>query len=321
MKKAIFIIPYFGKLPYYFSLWMKTAAMSSKCEYLIITDDRDYKSKYLNIRILNMDFNEFVNKCQNKFDFEIGLKSPRKLCDFKPAYGFIFEEYIKDYYYWGYCDIDVILGDLDKLIPFEMDYDKLFVHGHMTLIRNNYKMNRLFMESVEGFQTYKDILKNNTNQIFDEASNTLNINLIAQKQRVRYYYDYNIADINPYYYLFNRSLYDYDSPQKRERTIRKEKINKQLFLWKNGSLIRYFINSKGKLINEEMRYFHFQKRILKISKDALECNSFIICPNKVIPYNGEINSNTINKFVKKRYIYPQYFRLKYINMKNKIGTK
>ena len=43
---------------------------------------------------------------------QVTLDRPYKLCDFKPAYGFIFGEYLKEYDYWGHCDIDIVWGDL-----------------------------------------------------------------------------------------------------------------------------------------------------------------------------------------------------------------
>ena len=44
-----------------------------------------------------MTFNELRKLIQSKFDFEISLEKPYKLCDFRPAYGFLFEEYLKEF--------------------------------------------------------------------------------------------------------------------------------------------------------------------------------------------------------------------------------
>jgi len=44
--------------------------------------------------------------------FEVDIESEYKLCDFKPAYGLIFSEHFKDYDFWGYCDIDIIFGNI-----------------------------------------------------------------------------------------------------------------------------------------------------------------------------------------------------------------
>ena len=318
MKKAVFIIPYFGKLPHYFSMWSKTAKKNLEYDFWIITDDNTVASISENIRIVFMSFAELAEKVQKKFPFTLGLNSPRKLCDFKPTYGYIFEDEIKEYLYWGYCDIDVVLGDLSGCIPIEDGYDKLFIHGHMTLFKNNYEMNRLFMKQIDFPETYREILSDTANHIFDEPSDGLNINLIAQKSQVNTYFDYKIADINPYSFLFKRSLYDYSSASKRNRSARTENIIKQIFYWNDGKLYRYALNNADALVVEEFRYFHFQKRNMQV-EDIAECHSFLVVPNRIIPFDGEITKELGDKYTKDQLIYPQYFRLKWRNLKKKLS--
>lgn len=317
MKKAVFLIPYFGKLPHYYSMWSKTAKANSEYDFWIITDDNTARSISENIKIVFLSFAELVEKAQKKFPFTLGLKTPRKLCDFKPTYGYIFEDEIKEYLYWGYCDIDVVLGDLSSCIPIEADYDKLFVHGHMTLFKNNYEMNRLFMKKIDYPETYQEVLADTENHIFDEPSDGLNINLIAQKSGVNTYFDYNIADINPYSFLFKRSLYDYGSANKKNRNVRTENIIKQIFYWNNGKLFRYALDKNDALVVEEFRYFHFQKRDMKLG-DIAKCNSFLVVPNRIIPFDGEITKELVDRYTKDKLIYPQYFRLKWRNLKKKL---
>ena len=70
---------------------------------------------------------------EKKLGFHVSLDQSYKLCDFKPAYGFLFEEYLQGYQFWGHCDIDTIMGNLSKLLTDELlnQYDKLFCMGHM----------------------------------------------------------------------------------------------------------------------------------------------------------------------------------------------
>ena len=72
---------------------------------------------------------------QNKFDFDIALKAPYKLCDYKPAYGYLFQEYLEGYEYWGYCDVDMIFGNLKRFLPDNVigEYDKIGHLGHLSL--------------------------------------------------------------------------------------------------------------------------------------------------------------------------------------------
>lgn len=75
-----------------------------------------------------MTFDELKEKIQSKFGFGIKITEPHKLCDYKPAYGYIFEDYLKEADYWGHCDIDTILGNLDKFLGdlLNQNYAKLF---------------------------------------------------------------------------------------------------------------------------------------------------------------------------------------------------
>lgn len=76
-----------------------------------------------------MTFKECQRLVQSKFNCNVKLENPYKLCDLKPMYGYIFEEYIKEYKYWGHCDTDTLMGDLDGVLTEDLlnRYDKLFV--------------------------------------------------------------------------------------------------------------------------------------------------------------------------------------------------
>lgn len=321
MKRGLFIIPYFGKLPYYFPLWMHTASYSKRFDFWILTNDNSISSIAENIKIINQSFDDFIQKIQSKFNFQLGLTTPRKLCDFKPCYGYIFEEEISQYDYWGFCDIDLLWGNIDSLVPLDDGYDKLYVHGHMTLMKNIPEINRLFMQPVDGYDNYQNILSVENNCIFDESSDGLNINLIASKEKVKCYYDYQMADINPFSYLFRIANYDYSLPCKKGRIVRFPPKRKILFYWEKGSLIKYEQETDGIIDIFPIRYFHFQKRYLQIWPEVVQSDSFVIVPNKVIPYSGEITFELIEHMVKDIFFYPQYYKLKLKGLKKKLYAK
>lgn len=54
-----------------------------------------------------------------RFMFE---KWPRLVAEYKPAFGSIFARYLKKYTHWGYCDLDMVLGNL----PLFLEHDELF---------------------------------------------------------------------------------------------------------------------------------------------------------------------------------------------------
>ena len=141
MKKCCFIIPYFGKLPNFFSVFAKTCEKNQNYDWIIFTDDKTELKVPNNIIINKMNYEDLKKLINKKMGFSCAFSELHKLCDYKPAYGYIFEEYIKDYKFWGHCDIDIILGNMDKFISDEMlnTYDKIFCLGHMILYKNDYE--------------------------------------------------------------------------------------------------------------------------------------------------------------------------------------
>lgn len=97
MKRACFIIPYFGKLPKYFQLFLNSCKPNKSFDWLIFTDDMSNFDYPENVKRVPMSWNEFQEKAQEKFDIKLSLEFTRKLCDFKPTYGYIFESYIQRY--------------------------------------------------------------------------------------------------------------------------------------------------------------------------------------------------------------------------------
>ncbi|HEO7883242.1 DUF6625 family protein, partial [Streptococcus agalactiae] len=169
--KLLFIVPYFGKFNSYFQLFLNSIATSDLCDLLIVTDD---KSKYdypQNVTIRYTSFEEFRNEVQRKMDFKITLDTPYKLCDFKPTYGYLFEDELLNYQYWGYCDLDIIFGDLDGFLHpiLNKGFDKIFELGHCTIIKNESRINRMFLSTVNGVKIGQKALSSSKIEVFDEA--------------------------------------------------------------------------------------------------------------------------------------------------------
>ena len=89
------LILYFGKLPNYFDAWYQSATQSKKVDFIFYTDCKIEPTK--NIIVHDCSFTDFRNKIQSKFDFRINLERPYKICDFRPAYSYIFQEELEKY--------------------------------------------------------------------------------------------------------------------------------------------------------------------------------------------------------------------------------
>lgn len=171
MKKSLLITAYFGPLPYYHSLWEKSA-MSNPCiDWLVFTDQNMSSSRNITYVKLNLeDLNDLIKK---KFDKNCHLKNPYKVCDLRPIFPIVFDEYIKGYEYWGHCDLDVIWGDIKKFLTFDKNGvwssdiitgDRRRICGPFTLFRKCEKTKLIF----EGIPNYKKRLNEEQACILDE---------------------------------------------------------------------------------------------------------------------------------------------------------
>lgn len=288
MKTACFIIPYFGKLPSYFQLFLNSCRPNKNFDWIIITDDNTKFDYPKNVKRVFCTWQNFKEKVQSKFPFPISLKYGRKLCDYKPTYGYLFEDYLKKYKYWGYCDIDTIMGNLDKLLPlsFLEKYDKLFSLGHMVLFKNTPTINRVFMKPVKNKLYYKESLTNDNITIFDETfGGTRNVDTVFVQNGYKVFH----ADwsFNPKIlsYNFKRLQYIY-----KKQTFHEEKKKKAICIW-NGKDVERFIFNKNKITREEFLYVHLQQRKMKLGKNVTKADAFAIVPNEFYVIDKSILSN------------------------------
>ena len=293
-----FVIPYFGKLPKNVQLFLDSAACNPDFNWLIITDDYDNYSYPENVHVNYMSFDQLRQRIQKVFDFQISLKTPKKLCDYKPAYGYIFRKELSDYEYWGYCDLDMILGKLNMFLTksYLSNFDKVFTLGHMSIFRNSDEINSLFMKEYKNRNaihcSYKDVLQDERNFAFDEwPENTVNINVLAEQEGLRVSGDWFMSDILPHRSSFKESFYDFENHKWSDG------CGPNVIIIKKGDyLYKAWINYEGNVEMQDILYAHIQKRDLSTKYYNLHDSDFFIIPNRIISVL-EINEQTIKKYI------------------------
>lgn len=319
MSKVIFIVPYFGKFPNYFQLVLNSMEVNKKFNWLIFTDNNENYKFPENVKAIKITFNEIKEEIQKKFDFEIFLEKPYKLCDFRPAYGYIFEEYLKEYTHWGYSDIDIIFGNLSKFITEDIlsKYEKIFTMGHMTLYKNTYENNRRFMEEYKGKKLYKKYLSSNKNFAFDElyekGEGRYSINNIYEKLEIEVYNKKTIADVYVLEQNF-RLVKDFDREDIGDIF---EEQRESIFTYEKGKILRYYFKF-NEFIKREYMYIHLQKRKMTYNGNI---KNFKIVPNSFIELNSEITCKNFF-YEKKRLLDKNYIKhlikIKEIKLKNNL---
>lgn len=283
MKKLLcFVVLYFGRLPVNMPLFLKTCKDNPEYNWLLFTDDTTKYEYPENVEVKYCTFEDIQTRVQSCFDFEISLEYPKRLCSFKPAYGYIFEEELRGYEYWGYCDLDQVFGKIDVFVPGEKirQYDKLYHLGHLTIYRNDKEINSVFKSESDApgleVRSYKEIFKG-LDIVFDEWDDkSVTVNTLFEEKGLNVYYADDYCDIEPFKSGYSENLFFIDT-----RCWGSSEDSNFVIVVKDGRLYKVLYDKKQKNFTySERLYAHFQKRrfSVKLNSDN-EC--FVIYNNKM----------------------------------------
>lgn len=176
MNKIALIIPYFTAYP---PIWLNlnfySCSKQSNIDFIYFTDCDEIihlASKYSNIICHKISFEDYCNNVSNRLGLAFHPQHAYKLCDLKPFYGFIHEDILKQYDFWGYGDNDLVYGNLEVLTSDNMlnSYDVITtmserIAGHFAIFRNNEKYRTLGFKCPQ----WKEHLLLNEHVGFDES--------------------------------------------------------------------------------------------------------------------------------------------------------
>lgn len=173
-KSIALIVCYFGKLPWYFDYFVHSCKYNLSVDFFIVTDDLSYSEPLTpNVRLIYKTITEVSSLASKKLGLDVWVNRGYKLCDFKPAYGFIFSELLANYDFWGHIDLDIIFGNIRQFMTDDLleNHDLISVRpdwipGCFLLFKNTLKMNMLFQQSKD----YKKVFTSNTHYCFDETN-------------------------------------------------------------------------------------------------------------------------------------------------------
>lgn len=118
MPKVIIILPYFGKFDSLFTFWLQSCAYNNTIDFLVITDDKTKYNYPQNVKVVYDTFVHLREEIQLLYDFKISLETPYRFCNFRPAYGEIFQNYLEGYDFWGFSDCDNVVWRYYEVHPF-----------------------------------------------------------------------------------------------------------------------------------------------------------------------------------------------------------
>jgi hypothetical protein len=169
----VLITCWYGPYPWYFPYFVNSIGFSPTINFIIVTDNtEEINNKPDNLKIVYRTIDELKDDFSSKLGFIVNIDSPYKLCDFKPAYGFLFQYIINDYEFWGHTDLDIVFGDVRGFMTNELlqNCDVIscrhdYTAGYFTLYRNTDYCNMLFTKS----NAYQTVFSTSKNYWFDEC--------------------------------------------------------------------------------------------------------------------------------------------------------
>ena len=323
MKKCCFIIPYFGRFPKSFMVFLKTCAYNQDFDWLIFTDDRTDYNYPSNFTVNYTTYEDLRILVDNKMGFKVSMDNPYKLCDLKPAYGYIFEEYISDYLFWGHCDIDTIIGNLNLFITDQLLslYDKLFCLGHMTLYRNTNENNRIFMRDLHGKQLYKEVYTTPNSCWFDEEwYDENNINQIFITQGKRVLNEDQSINFDVHKRKFMRVKYVGKMEGANTHGYKTYGDENAMYIWEKGNIDKIVIKN-GEIIRKPVMYMHFQHRKMIIERNVMMSDSFAIIPNGFINYRNKKLTRLSFQLRRRRTLCFDFYYRKYRKIATRIQNR
>ena len=294
MKSIVIIFPYFGKLPVQYKMWRESALRNPSVDFMFFTDADVEPAK--NIFVHNMKFEKFREIVQSSFDFPITLDRPYKLCEYKQAYGFILQNYIRIYDFWGFGDLDLVYGDIREFLTDEVLSHKFILGwGHLSLLNNDNDTNSYFMTRIKKFQYYKDAFTTSKITFFDEYGHKG----CSDKWRECRPMDCWIEE-------------PFDNVSKPKQSYHFISLNREceqiVFEHKNSKLYMLRFND-GKLEKKESLYAHFQHR--PFMKDIINnYDHFLITPRSMMDYPKHFTMLKLRFYCRKRGIMTKYYQWK-----------
>jgi hypothetical protein len=173
-KSIGIIICYFGKFPWYFDYFLHSCQFNPSVDIFIITDITDFDGEMpSNVKFVYLTLEDLNQLVTTKLNLKTNIDFAYKMCDFKPAYGFLFSDILEPYDFWGQSDIDVIFGNIREFITDEIleEFDFISIRhdyttGCFALYRNNSDVNSLFKKTKD----FEKIFTSNIHYCFDECS-------------------------------------------------------------------------------------------------------------------------------------------------------
>ena len=153
--------------------FLESCRRNADIDWLLFSDCGTPQDLPPNVTIKSMTFHEYCALVSQRLGLDFAPKAAYKLCDIKPALGYIHADCLDGYDFWAFGDIDLVYGDLRSYFTADRlaSYDLFSTHerrvaGHLCLMRNTARKRELFMKIKDWRQRFTD----QTHHALDEGA-------------------------------------------------------------------------------------------------------------------------------------------------------
>jgi hypothetical protein len=145
------IYPYFGRWPAWMNFFVESCKWNPDVHWRFYTDCGEPENRADNITYVPISFGDYKAIVRERLGIAFDPAHPYKLCDLRPCLGFIHEQDVIGYPFFGYGDLDVIYGRISAFYGPDRfaDIDVVSTHperlsGHFAVLRNTPALRRAF---------------------------------------------------------------------------------------------------------------------------------------------------------------------------------
>lgn len=292
-NEIVLIVCWFGPLRPDFYFWLKSVEYNPTIDFLFFTD-QDIVNTPVNFKVVKCNLVDIEKIAKEKVWNGCVISKPYKLCDYKPAYGEMFNDYIKNYVFWGHCDVDLIFGDIRHYFTYELlnKFDRFMSEGHFILYRNIPDVNSMY-KNIDN-NDYREVFTNQESYCFDEWRGATGYWVRKFPDRC-FRNSLLMDDIQP-------NIYKFFSFSNRTKDKYKKNV---MFSFDRGKLYKYY-EKDGVVDCNETLYVHFQKRTLSIQTKCKD--QYCIIPNKIVSFRKHISKTYLRWHIRESKFWPYSMR-------------
>jgi hypothetical protein len=184
------LVVWLGDWPVWMPMFLQSCSGNADIHWYLLAD-RDYCGRLPdNVRVLLTSLAEVGALASKVWSADLTPKFPYKVCDFKPSYGLMYPDIVRPYAYWGYTDLDICYGAIDRFVSAQdllaqqcdvFTAAPRVIVGHFTLFRNCDAINRLCLAVPQA----AELMQRENCEAFDEKAFAAYLTELAAAGRLK----------------------------------------------------------------------------------------------------------------------------------------